>query len=60
MEINNLDHAVSTNIKSSKVNGAINNEPYFDSINILSNNLVQDPVLIVTVILEGGKNLDIP
>ena len=51
---------MSTNIKYSKVNGAINNEPYFYSINILSNNLVQDPILIVTVVLEGGKNIDIP
>ena len=47
-------------IKSSKVNGAIKNEQYFDSINSLSNNLVQYPIIIVTVILGGGKNLERP
>ena len=50
-----MDHIVSTNIKSNKLNGAINNELKFDIRNSLANNLVKDTLTIVTIILRGSQ-----
>ena len=51
---------MSTNIKSNQVNGGIDNELKFDSINSLSNDSINDTLPIVTISLRGRKILDIP
>ena len=47
---------MSTNIKTNKVNYAMDNALEFDSSNSLDNDTVKDPLPIVTIILRGSKN----
>ena len=58
IEITDLGHLVSTNIKSDNVNDIIENELKFDIGNILANNPKKDPLYIVTLSLRVSKILD--
>ena len=59
-EINRVEHIISTNIiDCNKVNDVIKNELKFVSLRCLASSSVKEPQSVVTIILRGGKILEI-